>query len=53
MDKASVSIDFVKFDEKQGTVVIPIEIGNDGDIENLQKDLFDQFNIDLNKMLGF
>ena len=28
-------------------------IGNDGDIENPQKDLFDQFNIDLNKMLGF
>lgn len=53
MDKTSVAIDFVKFDEKQGTIVIPIDIGNDGDIENPQKDLFDQFNIDLNKMLGF
>lgn len=53
MNKTSVAIDFVKFDEKQGTIVIPIDIGNDGDIENPQKDLFDQFNIDLNKMLGF
>lgn len=53
MDKESIAIDFVRFNEKQGTEVIPIDIGNDGDIENPQKDLFDQFNIDLNKMLGF
>lgn len=52
MRKDNIAIDFFTINDKSCTDVIPIDIGAHGRIINQQKDLFDQFDIDLNRMLG-
>ncbi len=52
MDAKKICVNFVTYDEKDGTKCEKIEIGKHGDIKNPQPDLFEQFDIDLNKMLG-
>lgn len=52
MDARKICVNFVSHDEKGGTQCEKIEFGKRGDIKNPQPDLFEQFDIDLNKMLG-
>ena len=52
MDKSSIGINFLFIDEEHLTKNIVVDIGRMGRIENQHKDMFDQFDIDLNKMLG-
>ena len=52
MNKYDVSINFLSLDNNYCTVNNPIEIGKRGSIKNCPKDLFDQFDIDLDRMLG-
>ncbi len=53
MGKDEIAIDFFSLDEESNTTrCVEIEIGQHGRIENQQKNLFDQFDIDLNRMLG-
>lgn len=52
INKDDVSINFLSLDNNYCTVNNPIEIGKRGSIKNCPKDLFDQFDIDLDRMLG-
>lgn len=52
MDKEKINIQFVSLDEKNVSQALEVEVGRMGRIENQQKNLFDQFDIDLNKMIG-
>lgn len=52
INQESVSINFLSLDEKYCTQNNLIEVGKRGRIINPPKDLFDQFDIDLDKMLG-
>lgn len=52
MDKDDVNIYFVSLNDTHTTDVELVEIGRFGRIENQRKDLFDQFDIDMNKMIG-
>ncbi|MGM9534900.1 MAG: DUF3696 domain-containing protein [Intestinibacter sp.] len=47
-----VSINFLSLDDRYCTVNNRIEIGKRGSIKNCPTDLFDQFDIDLDRMLG-
>lgn len=47
-----VSINFLSLDERYCTINTKIEVGKRGRIKNAPKDLFDQFDIDLDRMLG-
>lgn len=52
MDSKKVTVNFVTCDEKEGTQNNVIEFGKKGRISNNLPDLFEQFDLDLNKMLG-
>lgn len=52
MDKRRIKIQFISLDEKHLSQAMEVEIGRMGRIENQRKDLFDQFDLDLNKMIG-
>lgn len=52
IDADKVSLNFLSLDERYCTVNTPISIGKRGRIINPPNDLFDQFDIDLDKMLG-
>ncbi|WP_313119304.1 AAA family ATPase [Proteiniclasticum ruminis] len=47
-----ISINFVSIDDKSNTSINNIYIGKRGKVLNPHKDLFDQFELDLDKMLG-
>lgn len=47
-----INIQFVRLNEEHVTETIEVQIGRMGRIENQQKDLFDQFDLDMNKMIG-
>lgn len=47
-----VNIQFVYLNEEHVSESVRVKIGKRGIIENQRKDLFDQFDIDLNKMIG-
>ena len=47
-----IQVNFISLDEEYCTQNTIVEFGKRGRILNPQKDLFDQFDIDLNKMLG-
>ena len=52
MDKEKINIQFVSLNEEHLTKTMRVEIGRMGRIENQRKDLFDQFDLYLKKMIG-
>lgn len=52
MKEELINIQFVYLNEQHVTEAMQVKIGRRGRIENQRKDLFDQFDIDLNKMIG-
>ena len=52
MKEELLNIQFVYLNEQHVTEAIKVKVGKRGRIENQRKDLFDQFDIDLNKMIG-
>lgn len=52
MDKDVINIQFISLDAGHLSKTVKVGIGRMGRIENQQKNLFDQFDIDLNKMIG-
>lgn len=52
MEKAKINMQFVRLNEEHITETIYVEVGRMGRIENQQKDLFDQFDLDMNRMIG-
>lgn len=52
MERKGLSILFFSLNENYTTDVEEVIIGEYGRIENQRKDLFDQFDLDLNRMLG-
>lgn len=52
MKDERVNIQFIRLREQHVTEAIKVIIGRMGRIENQQKDLFDQFDLDMNKMIG-
>jgi predicted ATPase len=52
MEDARINIQFVRLGEAHVTEATKVIIGRRGRIENQQKDLFDQFDMDMNRMIG-
>lgn len=52
MDQNDINIYYVSQDEEHNTNAMLVQIGRMGRIENQVEGLFDQFDIDLNKMIG-
>ncbi len=52
MDKEKIAVDFLSLDENLCTQNMVVEIGKRGKILNQEKYLFDQFDRDLERMLG-
>lgn len=52
MKSELINIQFVYLNERHVTETMKVNIGRMGRIDNQRKDLFDQFDIDLNRMLG-
>jgi predicted ATPase len=53
MDDSKISVNFLNLNEYNITENIQVNFGKNGRILNQQRYMFDQFDIDLNKMLGF
>lgn len=52
MDSSKIAINFVTCDENEGTRNSVVQIDKMGNIVNPLPDLFDQFELDINKMIG-
>ena len=52
MDKEDINIQFISLNDEYVSENMRVQIGSMGRIDNPQKDLFDQFDLDLNKMIG-
>ena len=52
MKEELLNIQFVYLNQHHVTEAMKVKVGKRGRIENQRKDLFDQFDIDLNKMIG-
>lgn len=52
MQEELLNIQFVYLNEQHAAETVKVKIGRRGRIENQRKDLFDQFDLDLNKMIG-
>lgn len=52
MEKEKINIQFISLNEQHVSQAMKVQIGRMGRIENQTKDLFDQFDLDLNKMIG-
>lgn len=52
MDKNNIQINFLYMNEEHLTENEVVDIGRMGRIENPRKDMFDQFDLDLNRMIG-
>lgn len=52
MEKDKINMQFISLNENHVSQAMRVEIGRMGRIENQRRDLFDQFDIDLNKMIG-
>lgn len=52
MKAEDINIQFIKLNEEHVTEATKVQIGRMGRIENQQKDLFDQFDLDMNRMIG-
>jgi predicted ATPase len=52
MEPERINIQFIRLQEEHLSQATKVVIGRMGRIENQQKDLFDQFDLDMNKMIG-
>lgn len=52
MDKSIVNIQFIYLNDEHVSEAMKVEIGRMGKIENQRDGLFDQFDLDLNRMIG-
>lgn len=52
MEKEKINIQFISLDEENVSQALKVQIGRMGRIENQKKYMFDQFDLDLNKMIG-
>lgn len=52
MKKDKINMQFISLNEDHVSQAMEVQIGRMGRIENQTKDLFDQFDLDLNKMIG-
>lgn len=52
MDSKKIAVNFINCDEKDGSANSVIQFGKMGNVVNPIPDLFDQFELDLNKMIG-
>lgn len=52
MDKEIVNIQFAYLNDENVTEAMQVEIGRYGNIRNQRKNLFDQFDIDMNRMIN-
>ncbi|MBT9775976.1 AAA family ATPase [Clostridium sp. MCC353] len=52
MEKDKIKIQFISLNREHVSQAMEVQIGRMGRIENQTKDLFDQFDLDLNKMIG-
>lgn len=52
MDPSKIAVNFVTCNETEGSQNSVIQFGKMGNIENPIPDLFDQFELDINKMIG-
>lgn len=52
MGQEQIRIQFISLNEDHVSQAMQVQIGRMGRIENQRKDLFDQFDLDLNKMIG-
>lgn len=52
MEDEKINIQYTFLNERHTTEAIKVKIGKYGNIENQREGLFDQFDIDLNRMLG-
>lgn len=52
MDKSMVNIQFIYLNNEHVSEAMKVEIGKMGRIENQRTGLFDQFDLDLNRMIG-
>lgn len=52
MDKSIINLEFVYLNKEHTTECMKVEVGKYGKILNQCPDLFDQFDMDLNRMLG-
>lgn len=52
MDGENINIQFISLNDEHVSENMRVQIGSMGRIENQRKDLFDQFDLDLNKMIG-
>ena len=52
MKRDFINIEFVSMNKNHTTEIMPVQIGRYGKVENQKEDLFDQFDIDLNRMIG-
>lgn len=52
MQEGLLNIQFVYLNEQHLAEALKVKIGKRGRIENQRKDLFDQFDLDLNRMIG-
>jgi predicted ATPase len=52
MEDEKINIQFIRLGEAHVTEATKVIIGRRGRIENQQRDLFDQFDLDMNRMIG-
>ena len=52
MNNDAINIQFISLNEEHLSQAMRVKIGRMGRVENQKKDLFDQFDIDLNRMIG-
>lgn len=52
MERERINMQFVRLNEAYVTEAMRVQVGRMGRIENQQKDLFDQFDLDMNRMIG-
>lgn len=52
MNHDEINIQFISLNEEHLSQAMRVKIGRMGRVENQKKDLFDQFDIDLNRMIG-
>ena len=52
MESEGINIQFISLGDEHVSENMKVQVGSMGRIENQRKDLFDQFDLDLNKMIG-
>ncbi len=52
MDAEKINVQFIYMNDENATEAMRVAIGKYGTVENQRENLFDQFDLDLNKMIG-